>query len=103
MLPTCQHKVVLMTPNICLIVIRTRLKGGVYSRAMVRITECDLRPLPVDIPMSHHCVPEHSWNSLCSVYLGKTVHRLKMKNRIHCIALSPPPPPPITKCGLDLH
>lgn len=81
-----------MTPSIRLIVIRTRLKVGVYSRAMARITQCDLRPMPVDIPMSHHCVPEHSWNSLCSVYLGKMVHCLKTKNRINCIALSPPLP-----------
>lgn len=68
---------------------------------MVSITECDLRPLPVDIPVSHHCVPKHSWNSLCSVYLGKMVNCLKTKNkkksRINCIA----PPPQIIR--LDLH
>lgn len=70
---------------------------------MVSITECDLRPLPVDIPVSHHCVPEHSWNSLCSGYLGKTVHCLKKKNRRkkkqkkqnkpESIVLPPAPPP----------
>lgn len=76
---------------------------------MVSISECDLRPLPVDIPVSHHCVPEHSWNSLCSVYLGKMVHCLKTKNkeknRINCIAPipAPTPPHPLQIIRLDLH
>lgn len=74
----------------------TKAKVGVYSRAMVSITECDLRPLPVDIPVSHRCVPYHSWNSLCSVYLGKMIHCLKTKREKktpESIVLPVPPPP----------
>lgn len=81
-----------MTLIVWLIVIRrTRIEVGVYSAATVSITECDLRPAPVDIPVSPHCVPEHSWNSLCSVYLGKTVHRLKTKKQNQLYPLLPIP------------